>query len=201
MSTKRDYDHLFKLVLIGDTGVGKSCLLLRFADDAFTESYISTIGVDFRFRTVKVEGKTVKLQIWDTAGQERFRSMAPMYYRGATAAIIVFDVSKENAWNTIQTWQKDLMTYAEPGVVICVAGNKVDLDPAPSFSEEACRASCSSWDATFHLTSATTGQGVDELFTTVARRGATLAAQNQRQMRQQLPKSTGTSSSSSSSCC
>lgn len=83
MSTKRDYDHLFKLVLIGDTGVGKSCLLLRFADDAFTESYISTIGVDFRFRTVKVDGawlstgrescvwragKTVKLQIWDTAG-------------------------------------------------------------------------------------------------------------------------------------
>ena len=66
MSTKRDYDHLFKLVLIGDTGVGKSCLLLRFADDAFTESYISTIGVDFRFRTVKVDGKTVKLQIWDT---------------------------------------------------------------------------------------------------------------------------------------
>jgi len=68
-SRKKDYDYLFKLVLIGDSGVGKSCLLLRFADDAFTESYISTIGVDFRFRTVKIENKTVKLQIWDTAGQ------------------------------------------------------------------------------------------------------------------------------------
>ena len=72
---KRDYDYLFKLVLIGDSGVGKSCLLLRFADDSFTDSYISTIGVDFRFRTVNIDMKTVKLQIWDTAGQERFSSV------------------------------------------------------------------------------------------------------------------------------
>eukprot|EP01040_Poterioochromonas_malhamensis_P007764 gene7764-8397_t len=72
---KKDYDQLFKLVLIGDTGVGKSCLLLRFADDTFTENYISTIGVDFRFRTVKIDKKTIKLQIWDTAGQERFRTI------------------------------------------------------------------------------------------------------------------------------
>lgn len=69
---KRDYDHLFKLVLIGDSGVGKSCLLLRFADDQFTDSYITTIGVDFRFKTIPVNGKTIKLQIWDTAGQERY---------------------------------------------------------------------------------------------------------------------------------
>ncbi len=68
---KRDYDHLFKLVLIGDSGVGKSCLLLRFADDKFTNSYITTIGVDFRFKTIPVNNKTIKLQIWDTAGQER----------------------------------------------------------------------------------------------------------------------------------
>lgn len=73
-ASKRDYDYLFKLVLIGDSGVGKSCLLLRFADDSFTDSYISTIGVDFRFRTVTIENKTVKLQIWDTAGQERYVS-------------------------------------------------------------------------------------------------------------------------------
>uniref|UniRef100_A0A7S3JTQ7 Uncharacterized protein n=1 Tax=Aureoumbra lagunensis TaxID=44058 RepID=A0A7S3JTQ7_9STRA len=191
-----------KTVVVGDTDAGKTSLSERFCYGEAPTAAHPTIGASFLQKVVNIpESPPVVLQLWDTAGQERFRSMAPMYYRGATAAIIVFDVSKENAWNTIQTWQKDLMTYAEPGVVICVAGNKVDLDPAPSFSEEACRASCSSWDATFHLTSATTGQGVDELFTTVARRGATLAAQNQRQMRQQLPKSTGTSSSSSSSCC
>ena len=88
----RSPDFLFKLVLIGDTGVGKSCILLRFADDAFTESYISTIGVDFRFRTIKVENKTVKLQIWDTAGQERFRTITSAYYRGADGIIMVYDV-------------------------------------------------------------------------------------------------------------
>eukprot|EP01036_Dinobryon_divergens_P025024 gene25024-33534_t len=91
MSSKKDYDNLFKLVVIGDTGVGKSCLLLRFADETFTENHVSTIGVDFRFRTVKVDKKTVKLQIWDTAGQERFRTITSAYYRGADGIIIVYD--------------------------------------------------------------------------------------------------------------
>jgi Ras-related protein Rab-1A len=86
--SRKDYDHLFKIVIIGDTGVGKSSVLLRFADGSFADSYVSTIGVDFRFRTVKLLGKTVKLQIWDTAGQERFRTVTSAYYRGADCIML-----------------------------------------------------------------------------------------------------------------
>ena len=126
-SIKRDYDYLFKLVLIGDSSVGKSCLLLRFADDSFTESYISTIGVDFRFRTVKIEDKTVKLQIWDTAGQERFRTITSAYYRGADGIIMVYDVTRSESFDHVQDWLNEVNRYANQG--LCkklLIGNKCD---------------------------------------------------------------------------
>eukprot|EP01089_Gocevia_fonbrunei_P013153 TRINITY_DN328_c0_g2_i1.p2 TRINITY_DN328_c0_g2~~TRINITY_DN328_c0_g2_i1.p2 ORF type:complete len:104 (-),score=13.90 TRINITY_DN328_c0_g2_i1:403-714(-) len=95
------YDFLFKILIIGDSGVGKSALLLRFADDSYTESYISTIGVDFKIRTVKVDDKTVKLQIWDTAGQEKFRTIISSYYRGAHGIIVAFDTTDEVSFNHV----------------------------------------------------------------------------------------------------
>jgi Ras-related protein Rab-1A len=123
---KRDYDYLFKLVLIGDSGVGKSCLLLRFADDAFTESFISTIGVDFRFRTVKIGDKTVKLQIWDTAGQERFRTITSAYYRGADGIIMVYDVTHRESFDHVREWLKEVDRYASPDTCKLLIGNKSD---------------------------------------------------------------------------
>merc|ERR1711869_194809 len=104
MANTAEYDYLFKLLLIGDSGVGKSCLLLRFADDTYTETYISTIGVDFKIRTIEIEGKVIKLQIWDTAGQERFRTITSSYSRGAHGIIVVYDITDEDSFTAVARW-------------------------------------------------------------------------------------------------
>ncbi|KAI0927851.1 GTP-binding protein of the rab, variant 2 [Taiwanofungus camphoratus] len=121
------YDYLFKLLLIGDSGVGKSCLLLRFAEDAFTDSYLSTIGVDFKIRTIELEGKTVKLQIWDTAGQERFRTIAAAYYRGAHGIVVVYDVTDNESFENVKGWLHEIERYASETVKKLLIGNKSDL--------------------------------------------------------------------------
>lgn len=123
-----EYDYLFKLLLIGDSGVGKSCLLLRFADDTYTESYISTIGVDFKIRTIELDGKTIKLQIWDTAGQERFRTITSTYYRNTHGVIIVYDVTKPESFINVKRWLNEISQNCDSVCKILV-GNKND-DPS-----------------------------------------------------------------------
>ncbi|TFJ88510.1 hypothetical protein NSK_000084 [Nannochloropsis salina CCMP1776] len=165
--SKRDYDFLFKLVLIGDTGVGKSCLLLRFADDAFTDSYISTIGVDFRFRTVKIDKKTFKLQIWDTAGQERFRTITSAYYRGADGIIMVYDVTNEESFEHIQDWLNEVNRYASEGTCKLLVGNKSDR-PDKVVSTERAKKFADELGIPFLETSAKNASNVEEAFLTMA---------------------------------
>jgi len=124
---QQEYDFLFKLLLIGDSGVGKSCLLLRFADDTYTETYISTIGVDFKIRTVEIDGKVIKLQIWDTAGQERFRTITSSYYRGAHGIIVVYDVTDEETYTAVERWMTEIDRFAGPEVNKMIVGNKCDM--------------------------------------------------------------------------
>ena len=101
MAQQKKYDFLFKLLLIGDSGVGKTCILFRFSDDAFNTTFISTIGIDFKLKTIELKGKRIKLQIWDTAGQERFHTITTSYYRGALGIMLVYDITDAKSFNNI----------------------------------------------------------------------------------------------------
>ncbi|KAL5579393.1 hypothetical protein UlMin_011835 [Ulmus minor] len=162
-----EYDYLFKLLLIGDSGVGKSCLLLRFADDSYVESYISTIGVDFKIRTVEQDGKVVKLQIWDTAGQERFRTITSSYYRGAHGIIIVYDVTDEESFKNVKVWLQEIDKYTSGNVNKLLVGNKCDLTDKKVISYETGKAFADEVGIPFLETSAKNATNVEQAFLTM----------------------------------
>ncbi|CAE6481126.1 unnamed protein product [Rhizoctonia solani] len=194
-----EYDYLFKLLLIGDSGVGKSCLLLRFADDTYTESYISTIGVDFKIRTIELEGKTVKLQIvrvqsfshitlpgnalWDTAGQERFRTITSSYYRGqerfrtitssyyrgAHGIIVVYDVTDNDTFTNVKQWLQEIDRYASEGVNKLLVGNKSDLTSKKVVEYTVAKEFADQLSIPFLETSAKNATNVEQAFLTMAK--------------------------------
>jgi len=169
MSMNTEYDYLFKLLLIGDSGVGKSCLLLRFADHTYTESYISTIGVDFKIRTITTrDEKTIKLQIWDTAGQERFRTITSSYYRGAHGIIVVYDVTDQESFNNVKQWLNEIERYASEKVNKLLVGNKCDLVSKKAVSYEVAKAFADKLDIPFLETSAKAATNVEKAFLTMA---------------------------------
>ncbi|KAJ1496446.1 P-loop containing nucleoside triphosphate hydrolase protein [Baffinella frigidus] len=163
-----EYDYLFKLLLIGDSGVGKSCLLLRFADDTYTESYISTIGVDFKIRTLELDGKTIKLQIWDTAGQERFRTITSSYYRGAHGIIVVYDVTDQESFNNVKQWMNEIDRYANDKVNKMLVGNKCDLTSKRVVDTETAKEFADQLGIPFLETSAKNSHNVEQAFITMA---------------------------------
>uniref|UniRef100_A0A0K8SQM5 Ras-related protein Rab-1A n=1 Tax=Lygus hesperus TaxID=30085 RepID=A0A0K8SQM5_LYGHE len=163
-----EYDYLFKLLLIGDSGVGKSCLLLRFADDTYSESYISTIGVDFKIRTVNLDGKTIKLQIWDTAGQERFRTITSSYYRGAHGIIVVYDCTDQESFSNLKQWLEEIDRYASDGVNKLLVGNKSDLTAKKVVDYATAKEFADHLKIPFIETSAKSAANVEQAFMTMA---------------------------------
>uniref|UniRef100_A0A0D9WBT7 Uncharacterized protein n=1 Tax=Leersia perrieri TaxID=77586 RepID=A0A0D9WBT7_9ORYZ len=204
MST--EYDYLFKLLLIGDSSVGKSCLLLRFADDSYVDTYISTIGVDFKIRTIELDGKTVKLQIWDTAGQERFRTITSSYYRGAHGIIIVYDVTDMESFNNVKQWLSEIDRYASDSVCKLLVGNKCDLVESKVVDTEEAKAFAESLGISFLETSAKESINVEEAFLTMSseikkRMGTQPAVERKPTVHVHLRGQPIQQNSTSSSCC
>ncbi|PON49822.1 Small GTP-binding domain containing protein [Parasponia andersonii] len=162
-----EYDYLFKLVLIGDSGVGKSNILSRFTRNEFCLESKSTIGVEFATRTLQVEGKTVKAQIWDTAGQERYRAITSAYYRGAVGALLVYDITKRQTFDNIQRWLRELRDHADSNIVIMMAGNKADLNHLRAISSEDAGALAEKEGLSFLETSALEALNVEKAFQSI----------------------------------
>ena len=156
--------EMLKLLLIGDSGVGKSCLLARFTDNKFDTTFISTIGIDFKVRHVSVDGHPVKLELWDTAGQERFRSITNAYYRGAMGIIVVYDVTNADSFKSIRVWLDNVTRLASDGVFKMLVANKIDLVDRRVVSTEEGRALAKEAGLNYYETSAKSGTGVEDSF-------------------------------------
>ncbi|KAL5971691.1 Ras-related protein ORAB-1 [Taenia solium] len=184
------HDYIFKLLLVGDSGVGKSCLLLRFADDTFYDNFSSTIGVDFKIRSVDLDGHHIKLQIWDTAGQERFRTMTVAYYRGAHGIIVVYDVTSDESFRNLELWMEEIKRHARSDVIKILVGNKSDLEDRRKVTYEQGAEFANLHGLHFFETSAKSSSRVEEAFFSMAEQLLkSFRQQRQQQLQQQQSQS------------
>jgi Ras-related protein Rab-14 len=158
------YEHTFKFIIIGDMGVGKSCLLHQFTENRFMADSPHTIGVEFGTRIVSIQNHKIKLQIWDTAGQERFRAVTRSYYRGAVGALLVYDITRRSTFNHLTSWLTDARNLTNPDTLILLIGNKKDLEESRGVSYEEAANFAKENQLMFIETSAATGEKVEEAF-------------------------------------
>ncbi|CAM0137982.1 GTP-binding protein of the rab/ypt [Umbelopsis sp. WA50703] len=163
--------YQFKLVLLGESAVGKSSLVMRFVKDHFDEYRESTIGAAFLAQTISLDDNTtVKFEIWDTAGQERYKSLAPMYYRNANCAVVVYDITQTASLEKAKAWVNELQRQADPNIVIALAGNKCDLESRRAVETETAQEYADEAGLLFFETSAKSAHNVTQLFTSIAKK-------------------------------
>eukprot|EP00357_Protocruzia_adherens_P000089 CAMPEP_0114976076 /NCGR_PEP_ID=MMETSP0216-20121206/2461_1 /TAXON_ID=223996 /ORGANISM="Protocruzia adherens, Strain Boccale" /LENGTH=203 /DNA_ID=CAMNT_0002336943 /DNA_START=44 /DNA_END=655 /DNA_ORIENTATION=+ len=196
--SRTHYDMLVKLLIIGDSGVGKTCFLLRFADNQFTTNHIATIGIDFKIKGVRIKDKNVKLQIWDTAGQERFRTITQTYYKGAMGIILVYDTTDATTFNNIRNWMRQIDQNAQSEVRRVIVANKCDLENKEVSIEEG-RALAEEYGIQFFECSAKTGHNVEETFMHLA--NATVAGGWDQDTSHKVTVKAGAGSRNSANCC
>ena len=158
------YDHLFRYIIVGDMAVGKSCLLLQFTDNKFRHQHELTIGVEFGGKTIQVNGKNIKIQIWDTAGQEAFQAITRTYYKGATGALVVYDITRRDTFNHVTKWLDEVRANALKEIQIILIGNKKDLEDKRQVQTEEGQALADKNGLLFLETSAKTAVNVSEAF-------------------------------------
>lgn len=167
--SQTDCDYFFKILVVGESSVGKSCLLLRFADDSFSDAFVTTIGVDFKSKVVSLDGKKVRLQVWDTAGQERFRTITRSYYRGAHGVMLAFSVCDPNSFRSVGKWITDIHKFSHQETPIVLVGTKIDLVDKRVIDYDVAKQLADRENLKYFETSAKLGTNVGEGFVALAK--------------------------------
>jgi small GTP-binding protein len=163
MQKNQNYDYLIKLLVIGNSGVGKTNMLLKFCDNNFMSSHLTTIGIDFKIKTILMGSDKVRLQIWDTAGQEKFKTITQTYYRGAMGIVLTYAINERETFEDIQNWIKQIKIHASDNVLKVLVGNKIDIDDRKVSYDEGMQLAAD-LGVRFFETSAKTGEQIEELF-------------------------------------
>jgi Ras-related protein Rab-1A len=202
-----NYDFIFKVLLLGNSDVGKSSLLLRYVDSVWSDTFVPTIGVDFKVKTIEIDGKKVKLQIWDTAGQERFRTVVSTYFRGAHGIFLIYDITNRDSFKNLENWLIEIEKNASENVLKILIGNKNDLEDERDIASDEGKAFANRNGMQFIETSAKMNTNVNEAFETLGKLMIEFNSQQKQAMTQDkkdkkvLGASSGKNLNTKKGCC